>query len=298
MLVIGHVSPLPCVESLTRDDPPNVTRGMKMIPSILLTGSSGNLGRRMKTLFDERGCPVSTLSRRPPEGSSCAAKHYSIDLLTPDSSLNAAVNSVDVVVHCAGAASGDDLIAENLVRAAVSGRRPHLVFISVIGADRVPQRSWVDRKLFGYYGAKRRAEEILEGSALPWTILRAAQFHQLLMPLAESMGRLPLVPVPKGISFQPVDAGEVAQRMLELALAAPSGYASNVAGPEVLSMQELLSCYFGTGGRGRPFMQVPLPGAAAAALRRGANLDPAHAVGKVTWAETVTAHLAVASGVS
>ena len=47
------------------------------------------------------------------------------------------------------------------------------MFISVVGADRVPMTSAVDRALFGYFGAKLAAERLVADSGLPWTTLRA-----------------------------------------------------------------------------------------------------------------------------
>jgi uncharacterized protein YbjT (DUF2867 family) len=35
--------------------------------------------------------------------------------------------------------------------------------------------------MFGYFAAKRAAEHIVAGSGLPWTTLRATQFHDLIL---------------------------------------------------------------------------------------------------------------------
>src|SRR3546814_1982616 len=52
-----------------------------------------------------------------------------------------------------------------------------LVYISVVGADRVPVSGRSDRMMFSYYDMKRQAEEVVAGSGLPWTTIRATQFH-------------------------------------------------------------------------------------------------------------------------
>ena len=52
------------------------------------------------------------------------------------------------------------------------------MFISVVGADRVPVTSGLDRAMFGYFASKLAAERVA-GSGLPWTTLRATQFHTL-----------------------------------------------------------------------------------------------------------------------
>lgn len=257
---------------------------------ILLTGSSGNLGRRVASMLESAECEVRTLSRTAPSQPYRRCDHFMVDMLVGDG-LSEALADVDVVAHCAGAAAGDDVIAANLIAAAMAAKRPHIVAISVVGADRVPQSSWLDRKMFGYFGAKHRAEMALRESGLPWTILRATQFHQLLIPVVENMTRLPAVPLPAGTSFQPVDASEVAERLGELVLGPPQGLVANLAGPEIHPMRELVSIYLRARRRQRPLIDVRLPGSAAASLRRGVNVDPMHAAGRVTWRQAVEAHL-------
>jgi uncharacterized protein YbjT (DUF2867 family) len=241
-------------------------------------------------MLDSTEYEVRTLSRTVPSQPYRRRNHYIVDMLAGNG-LREALADVDVVAHCAGAAAGDDVIAANLVDAAMAAKRPHIVAISVVGADRVPQSSWLDRKMFGYFGAKHRAEIALRASELPWTILRATQFHQLLIPVVETMTRLPAVPLPAGTSFQPIDAGEVAARFKELILGPPQGLVANLAGPEIHSMRELVSIYLRARRRQRPLIDVRLPGSAAASLRRGVNVDPMHAAGRVTWRQAVEAHL-------
>jgi len=174
------------------------------------------------------------------------------------------------------------------VRAATAAGVRHIVLISVVGADRVPQDSRVDRALFGYFGSKLAAERVVSGSGIPWTTLRAAQFHDLLATTAGQMAKLPVVPVPSGFRFQPVEAGEVAARLAELALGAPSGLVPDIAGPRVYGMDELVRSYLRAEGRRRPLVPVRLPGRAARAFRAGANLPVDGMVGRRTWEEFLT----------
>jgi uncharacterized protein YbjT (DUF2867 family) len=157
--------------------------------------------------------------------------------------------------------------------------------ISVVGADRIPLASGIDRAMFGYFGAKLDAERVIADSGLPWTTLRASQFYDLILTVARQMARLPVIPVPAGVKFQPVDADEVAARLAELALAPPAGLAPDMAGPRVYPMAELLRGYLRAVGKRRPLVPVRLPGQAARAVRAGANLAPERAVGRRTWEE-------------
>jgi uncharacterized protein YbjT (DUF2867 family) len=254
---------------------------MTMTAPILLTGGTGTLGRLVAPLLREAGCQVRVLSRRgrePADG---------VELMTGDlatgEGLDAAVAGVGTIVHCAGSAKGDDDKTRTLVRAARRAGAPHLVYISVVGADRVPVVSGVDRAIFGYFAAKRAAERMVEQSGLPWTTLRATQFHELTLTTARQLAKLPVIPVPAGVRFQPVAAVEVATRLVELALDQPAGLVPDLAGPQVYGMDELIRSYLRASHRRRLLVPVRVPGQAARAIRAGANLAPDRAVGRRTW---------------
>jgi uncharacterized protein YbjT (DUF2867 family) len=210
------------------------------------------------------------------------------DLATGEG-LEAAVNGVETIVHCAGSAKGDEDKARNLVWAASRAGAPHLVYISVVGADRIPVVSGLDRAMFGYFASKLAAERVVADSGLPWTTLRATQFHDLILMTARRMARLPLIPVPAGMRFQPVDAGEVADRLVELALGTPAGLVPDMAGPRVYDLAELIGGYLRARRMHRPIVPVWLPGRAARAIRAGANLAPDRAVGRRTWEDFLAA---------
>ena len=132
-------------------------------------------------------------------------------------------------------------------------------------------------------------------SSLPWTTLRATQFHDLLFTTARQMAGLPVIPVPAGFRFQPVDAGEVAARLAELALGPPAGLVPDVAGPRVYAMADLVRGYLRAHGKHRPILPVWLPGKAARAFRAGANLAPDGAVGRRTWEDFLAARVGAPS---
>lgn len=252
--------------------------------AVLVTGGTGTLGRLVVPRLREAGRDVRVLSRnngeRPP-----GAELVTGDLASGES-VDAAVAGAGLVVHLAGSSKGDEEKAANLVRAVSrAGARPHLVYISVVGADRIPVESRLDRAMFGYFAAKRAAEEIVADSGLPWTTLRATQFHDLLLTTAAQMARMPVIPAPAGFRFQPVDAGEVAERLVEIALGEPAGLVPAVAGPRTYGMDELIRSYLRASGRRRPIMRMRVPGAAGHAFREGANLAPDRAVGRRTWEE-------------
>jgi uncharacterized protein YbjT (DUF2867 family) len=250
---------------------------------ILVTGGTGTLGRLVVPRLRDDGHTVRVLSRGGREAGD-GIEPVTGDLDTGEG-IDAAVEGVEVVVHCAGTTKGDEVKTRSLVRAGSRAGVRHMVYISVVGTDRVPVVSGVDRAMFGYFASKRAAEEVVADSGLPWTTLRATQFHQSFLALARQMARLPVVPVAAGFRFQPVDAGEVAERLAELALGAPAGLVPDLAGPRVLGMDALVREYLRASGRRRPVLPVRLPGRAARAVRAGANLAPDRAVGRRTWEE-------------
>lgn len=254
---------------------------------VLVTGGTGVLGRHVVSVLRERARPVRVLSRSAhddEEGIEYVVGDVSD--ATDRAALTSAVTGVDAVIHCAGSQKGDGDRARNLVGAiTASTGRPHLVLISVVGADRVPVVSRFDAMAFGYFASKRDAEQVVIGSGLPWSILRATQFFDLTLTTVTALARMPVVVSASGTRFQPVEAREVAERLVELALGDPQGVAPDLGGPTAYRMDELVRSYLAQTGKRRPIINLRLPGRAAAAVRGGAILAPEHAEGRGTWEE-------------
>lgn len=245
---------------------------------LLVTGGTGTIGSRVVPILREAGSAVRILSRHPGLDEP-GIQHVEGDTVA-GRGLADALDGVEVVLHLAGGAKGDDVAARNLATAAsVAGVR-HLILISVIGADRMP---------IGYFRAKAAAEQTIAGSGVPWTVLRVAQLHDLALPIIRGMAKLPLLPVPGGLRFEPVHVDEVAARLAELALGAPQGRVADLAGPEVLTIHELADAYASaTGGRQRRTLPIRIPGGVGRAYRAGENLAGEHVQrGERTWREFV-----------
>jgi uncharacterized protein YbjT (DUF2867 family) len=242
--------------------------------TILVTGGTGTLGRLTVSKLRDKGYMIRVLSRHSREAKE-GIEYVTGDLAT-DEGIEAAVAGAEIIVHCAGSSKGDEVKAQNLVRAAAQAGTQHLVFISVVGADRAN---------FAYYKSKLASEKVIADSGIPWTTLRATQFHDLILTVVKAMSKLPVIPVPSGFRFQPVDAGEVAARLAELAPGAPAGLVPDLAGPKVYSMKELVRAYLRASHKRRLLMPLWLPGKGAQSLRAGGNLAPERAVGRRTWEE-------------
>lgn len=245
--------------------------------SILVTGGTGTLGRLVSDRLRESGHEVRVLSRH--------AQPYTVDLRV-GSGLDAAVEGVDAIVHCASSPrGGDDRAAAHLLAAAHRASVPHLVYISIVGVDRLP---------LAYYGVKHKVERMIEeagASGQGWTVLRTTQFHDLVLRLLAAEARLPVLPLPSGVSVQPIDTGEVADRLAELAVGAPAGRVDDMGGPQIRPLADLARAYLHATGRRRPIVPMRLAGKAYAGYRSGAQLTPERAVGKVTFEEFLARRL-------
>jgi uncharacterized protein YbjT (DUF2867 family) len=245
---------------------------------ILVTGASGTLGTPLTRLLAEAGADVHGLSRRAREPEAGVTWHKG-DLVEGEG-IDAALDGVETIVHCASdafRAKRDLAAARTLVEAARRQGAPHLVYISIVGVDKIPYR---------YYRTKHAVEKLIEDSGLPYTILRATQFHTLPDTVFNVLAKVPgIVALPKGLRDQPIDVAEVAERLAELAQAAgPARRVDDMGGPEVLTAEEMLGDYLKARGLRRPVrVPLPLPGRAARGFREGHHLAPDHAVGKRTW---------------
>jgi uncharacterized protein YbjT (DUF2867 family) len=150
-----------------------------MTSRILVTGGTGTLGRHVVPRLLDAGIDVRVLSRRTHQRAD-GIEYVTGDLLK-DEDIHAAVDGAGIIVHLAGGRKGDDEATRKLVRAASRAGSQHLVYISVIGVDRIPVESGIDRGMFGYFASKLAAERAVAESGLAWTTLRAAQFHESLL---------------------------------------------------------------------------------------------------------------------
>lgn len=240
---------------------------------ILVTGGTGKLGREVVRRLLAAGQDVRVLTRRQRPGTEHA---WAVGDLASGAGITDAVDGVATVIHCATSNRGDAAATRRLADAAKAAGVTHLLYISIVGIDAIP--------MF-YYQAKLDAEKVVGGSGVPWTILRATQFHDLVATMSSAQRRLPVVFALSGVRFQPIDTGAVADRLTELALAPAAGRVPDIGGPEVRTSADLARAYLDTTGRRRPVVSLRLPGKAFRALRAGANLTPDHATGKVTFEE-------------
>lgn len=245
----------------------------------LVTGATGTLGAPVVSKLLDLGHEVRAASRNSPHNTAGIGGKfpYRIDLASASQAeVDAAVAGMDAVIHCATSGRGarDVAMTRSLVAAATS-KSAHLVYISIVGIDDIP---------LGYYRGKAAAERVIARSDVTWSILRTTQFHNLVSTFCSGIARVPgIAPIPKGISFQPIEVDEVADRLVEIATGTAIGRATDMGGPEVKPLYELFARWAAHNGVRRKSVYVPVPGAIGRALRHGGLLTPEHAVGRRTF---------------
>jgi uncharacterized protein YbjT (DUF2867 family) len=241
-----------------------------MTNRVLVTGGTGTVGSVVVDQLTTAGKEVRVLSRGRRRHHRTDVQHVVGDVQTGDG-LDAAVDGVDTIVHCV-------YPAEDLVAAAKRAGSPHLVYISIVGIDRVP---------FSLYRKMLANERTIAESGLPWTVMRATQFHDLIAFIIRMLAKPPVMAVPSGLSFQPVDVRDVGERLARLALGEPVGRAPDFGGPQARALDDLARSYLAIVGKRRLIVPIRLPGKVVGGIRAGRLLAPEHAAGTITFEQYV-----------
>jgi len=177
---------------------------------VLVTGGTGYLGRHVVTSLRENGDTPRIMSRSPRPASLLPGTEWVQAHLESGQGIEDAVQSCDVIVHTATSLSrarqSDVAGTQRLLEAARHAGVAHVVYISIVGIDRIP---------FAYYRNKLATEEVVKQSGNPWSLLRATQFHKLADRVMQAATKLPCIAsVPTDFKAQTVDAREVASAPL------------------------------------------------------------------------------------
>lgn len=234
------------------------------MPTILVTGATSGPGAPLVERLRAAGHEVRALSRTADVGRVVA------DLAT-GAGLDAALAGVETVVHLATNRKADLPDTSRLLAAASAAGVGHLVYLSIVGVDRIP---------FGYYRDKVANERAIAESGIPFTILRATQFHSFPEDVLGMFGgRLFL----KEVRVQPVGVEDVAERLAELAAALPAGRVADLGGPEILDATDVLRRLQRAGRAPKRVLSITLPGKAFAGFRAGHHLAGLPGTGAQTF---------------
>jgi uncharacterized protein YbjT (DUF2867 family) len=247
---------------------------------ILITGGTGALGQALSRGAARAGHVVRIGSRNPrPDGSD--HEWAQMDLVTgagvPD-----ALQGVDAVIHAASDPQRSNAVdvggTRLIVEAARAAGAAHVVYVSIVGIDRIP---------LPYFRDKLAAEEIVAaGLPAAHSIVRATQFHSFVDMQLRRAARFPLVmPLPTRFLVQSASAADAADYVLRCAADGPGGRRPDFGGPEVLTLGEAAAMWKAARGVRRAILPLPVPGKLGAAFRGGASTVPDGAHGSARWSD-------------
>lgn len=243
---------------------------------IAIVGGTGTLGRYITEELRHRGHDVRVLSRHAPE--------YRVDLAT-GAGLELALAGCHVVIDASNDSSRQAAATlvegtKRLLAAEAAASVGHHVGISIVGCDRIPIR---------YFRVKTAQERAVESGVVPWTIVRATQFHELIGMSLDAASRWGVMPLPRG-TLQTIAVHDAASAIADVAEKPPARRRVLVAGPERNELRDLAKRWRASAHRRVLFLPMPLPGAIGQALRGGAltadSPDIRGTTSFKTWLET------------
>lgn len=246
--------------------------------NVLVTGGTGTLGRHVVMLLRQSGHRARILSRAP-RGHVDAVQG---DLRT-GAGLQKALTGMDAIVHAASATreplalrATDVRGTRRLLELARDAKIGHVVYISIVGIDKASS--------FPYYRAKLAAEAVIREDIVPWSILRATQFHNLMEIFLKAFSRIPGVTViPQHWQFQPVDPREVARRVVDVAVETPAAMLPDFGGPEVRDFKSIAQSWLTARKEHRRVMNLPMPFKFSRRFAEGVVTCPDHKDGLITF---------------
>lgn len=231
------------------------------------------------------GAPTAAAVRNAGHDPVVLSRSLGIDLVS-GAGLDAALEGVEAVIDTANITtlSGDEATkffttaTGNLVAAAERAGVQHVVLLSIVGIDRMP---------FDYYAGKVAQEQVIEASPVPWTLLRATQFHEFAAQMFTRAKFGPLRVAPRART-QPIAATEVGERLANLASGRPQGRVRDIAGPREEALDAMVKEYATATGHSGWMPSISVPTKQMKGMRAGLALPgPDADLGRQTFTEWV-----------
>ena len=211
---------------------------------ILIIGGTGLIGAKTAAILRQSGHDVVAAS--PKTG---------VNSITGEG-LKEAMTGAQAVIDLSNSPSFEpeavleffETSGRNLATAETAAGVRHHVALSIVGTDRSPDN--------GYFRAKLAQEKLIEGSGIPYTLIRATQFLEFLGGIAAESTVGNVVRLSPGL-FQPIAADDVAPIVAEVAVAAPQNAIIEIAGPEQAPFDEIVGRYLKAIGDPRQVMRDP-----------------------------------------
>ena len=209
---------------------------------IAIAGATGRIGQLTTAALEEAGHQTVPLSRGT-----------GVDVYT-GAGLAAALRGADALIDVTNTSSTDQseivdffgTATKNLLAAGAEAGLRHHVLLSIVGIDR--------NRRVPHYAGKREQERLVSGGPLPWSIVRATQFHDfaaMVAGWAAQDGTATIAP----LLVQPIAPADVAAILAEVATGTPLGARLDIAGPETQDLVDMARRTFAA--RGQHIRLVP-----------------------------------------
>ncbi|MBO0722079.1 MAG: SDR family oxidoreductase [Blastocatellia bacterium] len=192
---------------------------------IVVIGGSGLIGSKLVTKLREHGHQAVAAS--PKSG---------VDTITGEG-LEEVLEGASIVVDVSNAPSWEDdavmkffdTSTHNLLNYEAAEGVGHHVALSVVGSERLVES--------GYFRAKIAQENLIKGSSIPYTIIRATQFFEFAKGIADFSTDGNKVRMPPAF-IQPMAADDVAAAIGRIAVGSPVNGTVEIGGPEKFRLDE------------------------------------------------------------
>ena len=194
---------------------------------IVVIGGTGLIGSRLVNKLREHG-----------HEAVAAAPNTGVNAVTGEG-LPDVLKGASVVVDVSNAPSWEDTevmkffetSTRNLIAAETAAGVRHHVALSVVGSERMLQS--------GYFRAKIAQEDLIKGSTIPYSIVRATQFFEFVKPIADYSTEGNKVRLPSAL-IQPMAADDVATTVAKVAVGPAVNGTVEIGGPEQFRLDELV----------------------------------------------------------
>ncbi|OFJ52787.1 SDR family oxidoreductase [Mycolicibacterium grossiae] len=211
---------------------------------ITVVGATGQIGSQVVALLTGAGHQVTAASRSS-----------GVDAISGNG-VAEAFDGADVIVDVLNSPTlepGPALefftdSASTLLMAAKNAAVQHYVLLSIVGVDGIDAD--------GYLRGKLLQEELVSAAGVPYTIVRATQFHEFTEGIADSLVVDGEIRAPDAL-IQPVAAAEVAGLIARVAAEAPRNGVLELGGPEKMPFAEMAHTVFTLRGKNVPITVDP-----------------------------------------
>lgn len=253
-------------------------RHIATVSKILVTGGTGTLGKVFTKILDERNAAYLILSRSNQSGS----KKIVVGDLLNNQGVAEALKEIDIIIHLATDFKRDVVMTQNLLNSIDKKSNVHLVYISIVGIDKVP---------FSYYKQKLASENAIKSSGISFTILRATQFHEFIYQIISTFLKFPIGFLPKRIVSQPIQIEIVANELLKISQQPAADKTLEIGGIKNMTLQQMATEWMQLTGKKKWVLNLPILGELGKAFYNGSLTTANRRKESITWKQWLSQHL-------